>query len=157
MKREISNAKQHAISLMPAIVVQNFSNYQDHYFESLEKKSSENHERKSQFLIESQSNYREEIGREWVFNETDVALPSQVRDTLALGPKFSIPLEGRKIPLVDIITDVENIILSREEEEQKIEKRATCTNMITNFVNAFPSRSKNSTLTRKLINDTKVA
>ncbi|KAL3279636.1 hypothetical protein HHI36_017142 [Cryptolaemus montrouzieri] len=143
ISRDISNAKQHAISLMPAIVVQNFSNYPDQYFESLERKISEIHERKLQFLIESQSNYRVEVDREWVFNGTDVALPSQVRDTLALGLKFSIPLKGRKVPRIDIITEVENIILSREEYDGKTEKRAICTNIITNSVNAFPSGSKN--------------
>ncbi|KAL3279841.1 hypothetical protein HHI36_017347 [Cryptolaemus montrouzieri] len=123
LKKEIRDIQRQAYDLLPELQVENFVNHQYPYFKNLEREISINQEKKLNFLRESQANIRVKVNKEWVFNCTDIQLPSKVQNTLALGPKFSIPLEKKDVPLVNIITDVESISLSEEDEDQQLKKK----------------------------------
>lgn len=77
----------------------------------------------------------------WFKNISNVTFPDEIKNFLALGPKFSVPPIISKIPIRKILADLE-FCMSQFNETDKNLKRAQVTNIITNFLHK--NRNNNS-------------
>jgi hypothetical protein len=70
----------------------------------------------------------------WLRNLSDVAIPDDIRNFLALGFKFALPPSTKDIKAIKLLADIENIIQSCPVSRSNI-YRARVTNILTNFYN----------------------
>ena len=76
------------------------------------------------------------IGNEkWFVNLTKKDIPVDIKQFLSLGPKYSIPFINNKIPIENLISDVEYFIQHSVIEENREVVRGQCVNVITNYQN----------------------
>lgn len=69
----------------------------------------------------------------WIKNLTDVEVPEDVQQLLSLGPKFCLPTSSRDVPIVHLLSEVENIICDQEPQKKNL-LAAKVTNIVTNFL-----------------------
>lgn len=74
-------------------------------------------------------------------NLTDIEVPYETTILLSFGSKFALPTKTRDIPLIKILSEVENI-LAKLHEDKVVEQRGKITNMITNFLKKPQKLSK---------------
>lgn len=65
-------------------------------------------------------------------NISNVQIPDEIAETLALGKKFGIPYATNKIPVNIIIANVESSIKNLDNDEIKLKIRKTVTELISN-------------------------
>lgn len=71
----------------------------------------------------------------WFVNLTKKDIPVDIKQSLSLGSKYSIPFENNKIPIENLISDVEYFIQHSVNEEGREVVRGQCVNAITNYQN----------------------
>ena len=69
----------------------------------------------------------------WFVNTTNIEIPTDIKNFLSLGPKFSLPFLRKDINIPTLLSDVEFIIKQFPDEKRNI-IRAKATNIITNFI-----------------------
>ncbi|XP_044760294.1 uncharacterized protein LOC123317749 [Coccinella septempunctata] len=121
-------------SILPHVVIQNFIFMQDRSFGRLNHRLCASLNKKLDDLDENRGVLRLEENSDWLFNCTAVTLPFNVCSLLALGPKFIAPQKAKNISFLEILKDVENIVQEEASSEIRDEKRALCSNIITNFM-----------------------
>lgn len=67
-------------------------------------------------------------------NLTDYIIPEECVITLSMGPKFSFPTRTKEIPIIDILSETENILFQYKDSEQRNEDRTTITNVISQYL-----------------------
>lgn len=102
-------------------------------------------------LVIDQRPHTSEYQDKFIFNDTDVELPNEVKNILSLGPKFGIPYESSELPIPIIIKDLEFAIAAQfVDESEKNHIRARTTNIITNHYNKMPHKQQQQ---REVIKD----
>lgn len=76
----------------------------------------------------------------WIRNLSETHIPDHVNCTLSLGPRFGLPFEYKKLPIIKTLSAVENALF-RNPDEDSI--RARVINITRNFINNYEV-SKNS-------------
>lgn len=135
LERDIRAVIQRVRSLLPHIIIQNFIFMQDSFCDTLKQKLSTSLNFKLDRLIDTHSYLTMEENTKWLFNCTSETIPFDVCTILALGPKFIVPVEPRKVPLLEVLKDTESIVREEPSADARDEKRALATNVITNFIN----------------------
>ena len=69
----------------------------------------------------------------WIRNLTEVPIPGDIANMLALGPKFALPVTRDEIPIRKLLAEVEQLV-SKVDEDKKNLYRAKVTNVITNYL-----------------------
>lgn len=65
-------------------------------------------------------------------NLTTLDVPENIKWLCGLGPKFAAPADRRQLPILRLVTDVEDILTHTIDEEQKEIKRARVAHVIKN-------------------------
>lgn len=73
------------------------------------------------------------IKNNWIKNLTNVELPPEVSDFLALGPKFSLQPSLGDLSIKNLLADVENIVNVVDEQKRNLYLAQT-TNILTNYI-----------------------
>ncbi|XP_052856687.1 uncharacterized protein LOC128264978 [Drosophila gunungcola] len=60
---------------------------------------------------------------DWFVNKTDTEFPPAIKSLLAKGPKFALPIEKKKFPLLKYIADGEEILKTIIDKEKQEEAR----------------------------------
>lgn len=92
-----------------------------------------------------------DTGDRQVYNYTGMALPREVESTLALGPKFGLPLTPDEVHVPTIVKDLEYCISSQPiGEEDKNLIRGKAVNIFTNFLNSYQTPKQYRILLNKV-------
>ncbi len=73
-----------------------------------------------------------ETNNKWINNLTNVEIPDNVMNILQLDEKFNLPTELNKLPVDDIVANLEPAIQELEPEERMTARNRLC-NALTNF------------------------
>lgn len=89
-----------------------------------------------------------------VHNLTDINIPEDVAYILSFGPKFATPVPDRKLPTLEIISEVEDVLSAYNSRSRKYEDRAHIAKIINNqiktnkpltYIEKFLVNAQNST------------
>ena len=77
-------------------------------------------------------------------NVSNVQIPDEIAESLALGNKFGIPYNSNKIPVNNIVAIIENCIKNIDHDDDKLKIRRTVTDIISNHNrnNKFKNNNK---------------
>lgn len=93
--------------------------------------------RKLKNLQQKQTSHIKSQNR-WIKNVSSTDIPNDIKSFLALGPKFSIEIPKKEVSIPNLLADVDLIIESNFNEDQKNIIRAKTTNTITNYLIKTP-------------------
>lgn len=84
-------------------------------------------------------------------NLSNVEIPDDVAETLALGNKFGVPINTNNIPINSLIANIENSIKNIKDDDMKFNIRKTFTNLVSNHTNnnKFKNLEKSASLVKK--------
>ncbi|XP_055859292.1 uncharacterized protein LOC129921477 [Episyrphus balteatus] len=89
----------------------------------------------------------------WFVNKTQVEFPEDTKWLLSLGPKFALPIKKENIPIFKMIADGEELIKSKEQNEQE-PARSCFTQILQNYMR-FVSIPYLDKYLNKIFSDTK--
>ncbi len=138
---------------IPVHVMDNFDSSQASKYEKTFNESKNRQTRKFDNLL---SDKLETIKRmtkpQWISNISNTTIPDYVTTVLGLGPKFGLPYEHKKMPIIKTLSGIESYLYNNPSAD---EIRAKVINITTNFLNNY-KRSKNSDkFILQLVNKTK--
>lgn len=152
--KELFKIKREASSLIPLHIYQNFDNNQRNKYEQLFNKiktSQVNKFNNLQTLCEDTIPKAEDS---WIVNLTNLNLPDDIKNILALGPTFCFNNKLTKKSLIELTTDCEFIINNQERnEEEKSILRSDIVRLIKNF-NIKEDKKKENNNILKLVKKT---
>lgn len=93
--------------------------------------------------------------KQWLNNLTTINIPDNVKNILALGPKFAFHYNNKQIPINDIIANIE-IMIENKSEEAKFDIRTKICNSIKNHMNNPHRLTFNQIQLNNSIKETKV-
>ncbi|XP_046869398.1 uncharacterized protein LOC124462049 [Drosophila willistoni] len=67
---------------------------------------------------------------DWFVNETELEFPPDIKSLLSKGPKFALPIEHEKLPLIKYIADGEEIVQTIKEKEKQEAARTAFSLMV---------------------------
>ncbi|XP_044761653.1 uncharacterized protein LOC123318931 [Coccinella septempunctata] len=135
MEDEQSGLWESLEGFLPQEMLSRFKHYQHNKYTRFFTTIKESNLRKVRALSDEQLHKLSPQDR-WVRNISSTTIPDRVIKFLALGPKFSVDVPARKIPMSRLLSDIENIISLNDtlSEEGRNFKRAQATNVVTNCI-----------------------
>ncbi|XP_067634760.1 uncharacterized protein, partial [Eurosta solidaginis] len=120
--------------------IQNENNVANKLTTKLKKKQTTKFERlrTKRNMIFTHNNKQED----WFINNTNVQFPKEVKELLAKGPKFGVPVENKTFPLFQYIADGEDLVQTLENKEQ-IEEARTKLSLL---IKSHSTRNKKSAI-----------
>lgn len=113
--------------------IQNLNKLQNNFNQNLHDNLSKKIDKKYDKLAKDQRTLME-IDEKMFKNLTTLNIPTETMMLLSYGSKFALPITNKnQLPLIQILSEVENIIDNIDEEE-KVNQRGKITNVITNFL-----------------------
>lgn len=103
-------------------------------------------------LVEKFDAHTDEKG---FINLTSVEVPNDVKWLLSLGPKFTLPHNNDDFPLLDVITDCEDVIKSIQDPKVKDIVRAKISTVVSKFTTNKQRKTTQNTILEKIYNNTK--
>lgn len=84
--------------------------------------------------------FKNMVKPEWIKNISDTDIPEYANFVLSLGPNFGLPYEYKRLPIIKVLSAVENALFNNPVAD---EIRAKTINITRNFLNCY-KRAKNS-------------
>lgn len=126
--------------LVPSVTLQEFFKHQRVAYNKIFDRIKSTNMKKIKDLQRKSHKVTYNIQEKWFKNLSSIQIPEEVKTILALGSKFSIPMNPRELNIRSLIADVENI-LDTVEENKRDSLRAKISSIIANFLH----RNKNIT------------
>ena len=145
------------LQILPAEMVDEFVNFEKSKNEKKTKRTEKYHARKLQTLINQQLQGSDQINnirkhwKNWIQNLTDINIPEAVLNTLALGPKFVLPLtvrQGKSIPELAAFFKIDGLVanfeakIHFEQESFQTEVRKKTVETIEKFLAGAKGRNR---------------
>lgn len=137
-KKSLKEISKTIRDLVPVDVYQNFKRHSTTSYHKEFKKRSGKQKQRFEKLIEPLTkrwSTEHQIKKKWINNLTNVQIPDNVMNILQIDEKFNLPTETKKLPVVDIVANLEPAIQELEPEERMIARNSLC-NALTNFKTA---------------------
>lgn len=119
VSKQITSLKRELQKWIPNNLLVEFYKRQDITYNNYLK--NYNTKRKNEFLRLSKSELKLNLpyNNDWFVNLTDTTVPPEMENLLSLGSKFALPFSNSKIPIFDIISDIELILKNIKSEKTK--------------------------------------
>lgn len=132
LQHHIDDTTGGIVSLIPLEIWQEFQTRQNIVYNNVFREVRSRLQNKFNMLRRSQDS-GVPVQQRWFRNISDVDIPTDIADFLALGPKFSIPPDTRDISIPGILAEIESIDFSNHPDLGSMIP-ARVTNILTNFV-----------------------
>lgn len=135
-KKALSTASKEISNLVPADVFTNFKQHVRSSFDTELKKRTKAQKLRFEKLIEPMKQHlvMDNNTSKWINNLTNLEIPKNVMNILQLDGKFNLPTEQKKLPVVDIVANLEPTIQELEPELRMATRNKLC-NTLMNFKN----------------------
>ncbi|KAJ8977068.1 hypothetical protein NQ317_017230 [Molorchus minor] len=142
LEKQLKFTKNLIVNTLPYNIITDFFRKQSINYNKTFYKIQNNNKRKFTNLRHSQ---KVEITTQdnWIKNLTDIEIPRDISNFLALGPKFSLEPNINNINIPKLLSDVDQVINHIPNELKNITLNIT-TNVITNFVHNLQHNSKHN-------------
>lgn len=143
LRKNIAHHKNVIGDSVPHDVVNNFMKYQDKFFHLTFRRVRDCNVKKFHQLTKLVTIPSLITQSSWFMNLTTKQIPDFVTKLLSLGPKFSLPYDIKDFPWLDLLSDIENFIMSHDSlnNDDKNGLRATLCNIIYGFYKNFKTNS----------------
>lgn len=133
LSRSASYLRSKMFKLAPQHIVNSYiHNIKLNYFryrENITRKINEKYER-----LEKEQTPSIYYNKDRLKNLSDIELPKDVEMILSFGPKFTVYQSKPEIPLANLITDIEYIVKTNQNENLHNEIRGKAATIISNFI-----------------------
>lgn len=131
---EIQTSKTALQNILIPYHIEKIINKSEEYYEKIMKEKSDIQDRKFKNLIlKKLSSLNISFNEKTFKNLTDVVFDNEIKWLIGLGPNFSLNIPNNNIPVLEIITDVEQILKNIQDETEKELKRSRVSRILQNF------------------------
>lgn len=95
--------------------------------------------------LDNNENNNNSINNNWLVNFSNNNVPENVKNVLSLGEKFNLPHISKKLPIQQLVIDIEYILGCYTDEDTRIRSRNNAINTITNYIKSINAKKKTST------------
>lgn len=152
LESKLAHVKSKISDILPLNILNNFkSRALARYNNCFSNIKNRNIQKIKNISLET-SNFKLSTHEKFIFNYSKVQLPIEVKRILCAGPKLSVPVNLKQIPIPTIIKDLEYCISNVTiNEGEKNELRAKTTNALTNYYNRMKNSNQHSEITMDFI------
>lgn len=144
--RQSNYTKDSLLQSLPEQIANKFFFTQNMRIKKLNKQMNKTHAKKFNNLLNRHNHNDHTLttnNEKWIKNLTDININQTVLNTIALGPKFSVPITKHNIPLTTVCAHLEKSLRFVTSEQVNL-VRQTAIHKIYNFINRKPSPSQQS-------------